>query len=61
MENLETGYYKINGTKKVLYWDEEKWMKPMKDQQGRLESWLGKLDKQPKIKSVEKMEVKDLH
>ena len=28
---LETGnYYRINGTKKKLYWDGEKWMKPQK-------------------------------
>ena len=47
------GYYRLNGTKRILYWDGEKWMKPIKDQQGRLGTWLGKLDKQPKVKSAE--------
>ena len=47
---LEVGYYIINETKRILYWDGEKWMKPVKDQQGRLGTWLCQLDKQPKIK-----------
>ena len=25
------GYYRINKTKKILYWDGDKWMKPVKD------------------------------
>lgn len=47
------GYYRMNGTKRILYWDGEKWMKPVKDQQGRLGTWIGQLDKQPKVKSAE--------
>lgn len=50
---LETGeYYVINNTKRVLYWNGEQWMKPVKDRQGRFGSLVGHLDKQPKIKSV---------
>ena len=45
-ENLEVDYYQINNTKKVLYWDGEKWMKPVKDYYKRY-TYLGKLDKQP--------------
>lgn len=55
---IEVGYYIINGTKRVLYWDGEKWMKPVKDQQGRMGIWLGRLEKQPKVKSVKPIEVK---
>lgn len=47
------GYYRLNGSKRILYWDGEKWMKPVKDQQGRYGTWLGQLDKQPKVKSAE--------
>lgn len=52
---LEVGeYYRINNTKKILYWGGEKWMKPRKDQQGKFGSWVGVLDKQPtNVKSVE--------
>ena len=48
MQNLETGeYYVINNTKKVLYWDGEKWMKPIKDRTKRFGSLITNLDKQP--------------
>jgi len=51
--NLEIGeYYFINNTKRVLYWDGEKWMKPKKDVRGRYGGWIEPLEKQPKIKSV---------
>lgn len=51
---VDGDYYRINGKKKVLYWDGHKWMKPQKDHQGRLGTWLAPLDKQPtNIKSVE--------
>lgn len=54
MENLESGYYVINGTKRVLYWDDDSkvWKLPVKDQQKRLGSLVYPLDKQPKIKSI---------
>ena len=52
---LEQGeYYKINGTGRILYWDGEKWMKPAKDTRGSYSGWVSPLEKQPKIKSVEK-------
>lgn len=54
-ENLEQDYYVINGTKKVLYWDGAKWMKPVKDSRKSFNSGLiGNLDKQPtNVKSIE--------
>lgn len=44
---LEIDYYQINNTKKVLYWDGEKWMKPLKDNYKRF-TYLGILKEQPK-------------
>lgn len=55
--DVEIGYYKINGTKRVLYWDGDKWMKPIKDQQKRYGTWIGALDKQPKVKTVEEIDI----
>lgn len=49
---LEIGYYQINNSKKILYWDGNKWLKPIKDQQKSYGTWLGHLDKQPKIKAL---------
>jgi hypothetical protein len=58
MEELIDGeYYRINETNKVLYWDGERWMKPMKDQQKRYGTWLSPLDKQPTVKSVELIDI----
>ena len=55
-------YYRINGTKKILYWDGSKWMKPVKDHQKRYGTWNGHLDKQPtNIKSVELVDIYDCH
>jgi hypothetical protein len=46
--NLQEGkYYQINGSKKVLYCDGEKWMQPAKDNRGKYEVWLRHLEKQP--------------
>ena len=51
-------YYRINGTKKILYWDGSQWMKPVKDQQKRYGTWNTHLDKQPtNIKSVELVDI----
>ncbi len=61
---MEEGYYVINNTKKVLYWDGELWRKPVKDQQGRFSGWLTNLEKQPNIKTatpVEETEYKNLY
>jgi hypothetical protein len=59
---LEPGdYYRINGTKKKLYWDGEKWMKPSKDTRGSYSGWISPLDKQPKVKYVERITEKDLY
>ena len=55
-------YYRINGTKKILYWDGSKWMKPIKDHQKRYGTWNGHLDKQPtNIKSVELVDIHACH
>jgi hypothetical protein len=55
-------YYRINGTKKILYWDGSKWMKPVKDHQKRYGTWNGHLDKQPlNIKSVELVDIHACH
>lgn len=49
-------YYQINGTKKVLYWDGEKWMKPIKDNSGKYGGWIGHLEKQPtNIKTIKEV------
>lgn len=59
MENykeLEVGYYVINNTKRVLYWDGEQWKKPIKDRMGRLGSYISHLEKQPKVKSTTPVE-----
>lgn len=52
---IEEGvYYRINGTKRVLYWDGEKWMLPVKNTRG--EYFAARLmDKQPKVKSYERV------
>lgn len=51
---LKTGYYYINGTLKVLYWDadKEEWMEAVKDVL-KMYTFVRPLDKQPKnIKNV---------
>ncbi len=61
MENLKLGcYYRINGTKKILYWDGEKFMKPVKDNRGKY-SFVSPMEVQPKIKSVELVKESDLY
>lgn len=60
MNLIEGEYYKINGTKRILYWDGKEWLKPAKDQQKRYGSWLVKLETQPKIKSVEIISIEDI-
>ena len=47
MEDLEIDYYQIDNTKKILYWDGEKWMKPVKDHYKRF-TYLRNLEEQPK-------------
>jgi len=50
-------YYQINGTVKVLFWDGNKWMKPVKDRLGKY-GYLAPLDNQPvRIKSAERVVV----
>jgi hypothetical protein len=52
MEQLEEGYYIVNG-KRLLYWSGEEWMKPVKNTQGYY-GYLAPLRAQPKrIKSIE--------
>lgn len=51
---LESGYYYINGTMKVLYWTGEEWQNAMKDKQ-KMYCFVSPLEKQPiNIKSVER-------
>ena len=59
---LEDGeYYRINGTKKVLYWDGNKFMKPIKDRMKRYGTYVAELEKQPKnIHTIEQVKIKDL-
>lgn len=62
MSLLESGeYYRINGTKKKLYWAGEKWMKPQKDTRGSYSGFINSLEIQPKIKFVEKITNQDLY
>ena len=60
---LETGnYYRINGTKKKLYWDGEKWMKPQKDSRGSYDRLITPLDKQPtNFKFAQEISISDLY
>jgi hypothetical protein len=53
MGNIESGYYKINGTQRTLYWDsvQELWHTPEKDRLGKY-TYIGRMDKQPKVKSA---------
>lgn len=55
--NIQAGkYYQINGTKKVLYWDGEKWMQPVKDTRGKYSDWLGHIEKQPtNVKTIKEV------
>jgi hypothetical protein len=60
---LESEYYRINGTKKILQWQtsEMKFFKPVKDVRGRFGEWIQPLEKQPKLKFIEKVELSDLY
>lgn len=60
---LESGnYYRINGTKKKLYWDGEKWMKPQKDSRGSYGGWIAPLEKQPtNFKFAQEISIRDLY
>jgi hypothetical protein len=60
-ELTEGCYYRINGTKKILYWNGEKWMEPAKDRQGRYGSYIRHIEKQPNnIKTIQLVDVKDI-
>ena len=60
---LESGnYYRINGTKKKLYWDGEKWMKPVKDSIGSYDGWIAPLEKQPtNFKFAQEISISELY
>ena len=60
---LESGnYYRINGTKKKLYWDGEKWMKPQKNSRGSYGGWIAPLEKQPtNFKFAQEISISDLY
>ena len=59
MENLVEGTnYYVNGTKRILYWDGEKWMKPVRDSRKQYSGLLTNLESQPKVISV--TEIKDI-
>lgn len=53
MEERTDGHYLING-KRILYWQDGKWHKPLKSLNGLYNGNIIPLDKQPKIiKSIE--------
>lgn len=55
-------YYRINGTKKKLYWDGEKWLKPTKDSRCCFSGWVSNLEKQPtNCKFYEEIQISDLY
>jgi len=59
---LETGkYYRINGTKKILYWNGNEFMKPVKDNQKRYSGWVTFIEKQPKFKYAELIKERDIN
>ena len=60
---LETGnYYRINGTKKKLYWDGERWMKPKKDVRGSYGGWIAPLGKQlTNFKFAQEISISELY
>jgi len=60
LANLEEGYYWINGTKRILYWNGSIWMKPTKDNMKRYSGLLCYLENQPNIKSVQIAQLSDL-
>lgn len=59
LNKLEIGeYYRINGNI-VLYWDGEKWMKPVKDVRKNYGTYNTRLEKQPtNIKSIELVDIR---
>jgi len=62
LKDLKTGeYYRINGTKKILYWDGSEFKKPVKDNQKRYSGWIGRIEKQPKFKFGELIKEQDLN
>jgi hypothetical protein len=60
---LESDYYRINGTKKILIWDvsEKQFFKPKKDCRGQYGGWMSRLEKQPKLKFIERVNLSDLY
>lgn len=60
--NLKTGeYYRINGTKKILYWNGDEFRQPVKDNQKKYSGWNYPMEKQPKFKFGELIEEKDIN
>lgn len=61
LAHLEDGnYYRINGTKKILYWNGEIWCKPIKDNRGQYGGYIRPLVEQPKVKFAEWVEPKEI-
>ena len=58
---VEGEYYRINGTKRKLYWMNGEWFKPQKDNRGNYSGYLKRLPKQPNFKFAEKIELTDLY
>ena len=57
MEKLIEGtYYYINGGKRLLYWDNNEWFKPVRDSRKTYSGLLSKLDIQPTVRSVIEIE-----
>ncbi len=57
MDIIDNEYYRINNSKRILYWDGEQWMKPEKDSRGMYSGLLSYLNKQPNVKSVELIDI----
>jgi hypothetical protein len=62
LELLKKGeYYRLNGTKKILYWNGEVFMQPVKDNQKKYSGWIRHIEKQPKFKFAELIKEQDIN
>jgi len=57
MELKEHEYYQVG--QRLLYWDGEKWMKPVKDSRGNIGGYLTDCEQPKKIKDI--MHVPDVN
>jgi hypothetical protein len=52
-------YYRINGTRKILYWCGEAWHKPVRDLQKRFGIWVSTMNPQPT--NIRKVAIVNIH